>query len=160
MLFYKIYKNYQLSYLYNIVPQRNYCNTRNIDKVPLFKVKHNFLKIHFFLQLLLNERTLILIFWMKIVFTFSKQNVLQFIRPTLNSFFNCHNPKGIKLVSRMHTDLSHLHEDKFKQSFEDSLNLICRCSNDVESCLLLVFSMSPISNQKMYPPEHSYEYWE
>ena len=43
--FYKICKNNQPSYLSNIVSQRNCAfNTRNVDKVPLFKVNHNFLK--------------------------------------------------------------------------------------------------------------------
>ena len=41
--FYKIYKNNQPSYLSNIVPQRNFTsNTRNVEKVLLFKIKHNF----------------------------------------------------------------------------------------------------------------------
>ena len=40
--FYKIYKNNQPSYLSNIVPQRSSVfNTRNVDKVPLFKININ-----------------------------------------------------------------------------------------------------------------------
>ena len=47
--FYKILKNNQPSYLSNIVPQRNFAfNTRNIDKDPLFMIKHNFFKNSFF----------------------------------------------------------------------------------------------------------------
>ena len=47
--FYKIYKNNQPSYLSNIVPQQNFAfNTRNVDKVPLFMIKHNFFKNSFF----------------------------------------------------------------------------------------------------------------
>ena len=47
--FYKIYKNNQHSYLSNIVPQRSFTfNTRNIDKVPLFKLSHNIFKNSFF----------------------------------------------------------------------------------------------------------------
>ena len=60
---------------------------------------------------------------------------MQFIRSTLNNFFNCHNPKGIKLVIRLRTGLSHLDENKFKYSFHDSLNTICRCDTDAESCV-------------------------
>ena len=47
--FYKIYKNNQPSYLSNIVPRRNFAfNTRNVDKIPLFMIKHNFLNNSFF----------------------------------------------------------------------------------------------------------------
>ena len=60
---------------------------------------------------------------------------IQFLMPTLNSFFNCHLPKVIKLFTRLRTDLSHLCEHKFKCSFQDSLNSICSYSTDVESCL-------------------------
>ena len=31
-----------------------------------------------------------------------KKNILQFIRPTTSSVYNCHNPKGIKLITRFH----------------------------------------------------------
>ena len=48
--------------------------------------------------------------------------------------FNCRNPKAIKLVTRLHTDLSHLRKDKFKHSFQDSLNPICSGGTNVESC--------------------------
>ena len=50
--FYKIYKSYQPSYLSNMVSQQNFAfntiNTRNVNKVPLFKIKHNFFKNFFF----------------------------------------------------------------------------------------------------------------
>ena len=39
--------------------------------------------------------------------TFEKR-VLSFIKPSLNSTFNCHNLKGIKLPSRLRLDLSHI----------------------------------------------------
>ena len=47
LCFYKLYKNNQTSYLCNVVPQRNSAfHTRNVDKVPLFKIKHNFFNCH------------------------------------------------------------------------------------------------------------------
>ena len=44
-----------------------------------------------------------------------KENILNFIRPYPNSFFDCHNPKGIELIARLRLSLSHLREHKFKQ---------------------------------------------
>ena len=40
----------------------------------------------------------------------------------LEALFNCHNPKGVKLLTRLRLSLSHLHEHEFKQSFQDSIN--------------------------------------
>ena len=61
-----------------------------------------------------------------------KKRILKFIRPSPNSVFECHNPKGIKLLSRIRLGLSHLREHKFKHSFQDTLNPICICGKDIE----------------------------
>ena len=62
------------------------------------------------------------------------KRILSFIRPSPNSTFNCHNPKGIELLSRLRLGLSHLREHKFKHSFQDSLNPFCNCTKgEVES---------------------------
>ena len=62
-----------------------------------------------------------------------RKNILKFIRPSANSLFNCHNPKGIKFITRLRLGLSHLREHKFKHSFQDSLNPFCNCGLDIES---------------------------
>ena len=56
-----------------------------------------------------------------------KKKILSFFRPSPKSTFNCHNPKGIKLLSRLRLGLNHLREHKFKYSFQDSLNSFCSC---------------------------------
>ena len=58
---------------------------------------------------------------------------MQFIWPSPNSIFNCYNPKGVKLLTRLRLGLRHLHDRKFKHSFQDSLNPICNCGTDVET---------------------------
>ena len=47
--------------------------------------------------------------------------------------FNYHNPKGIKLLTRLRVGLNHLCEHKFKHSFQDTLNPICNCGEDIET---------------------------
>ena len=74
---------------------------------------------------------------------------MQFIRPTLNSFFNCHNPKGIILVTRLCTGPSHLREHKFKHSFQDSLNPICKCGTDIESCVHYFLHCPIFQNERL-----------
>ena len=62
-----------------------------------------------------------------------KKHILKFIRPSPNSVFECHNPKVIKLLSRITLGLSHLREHRFKHSFQDTLNPICICGKDIET---------------------------
>ena len=67
-------------------------------------------------------------------FHFFKNKILQFIKATLNSFFNCHNLRGIKLVTRLRTGLSHMLEQKFKHSFQNSLSPVWRRNTGIEFC--------------------------
>ena len=66
-------------------------------------------------------------------FNIFRKSILKFIRPSGNSVFDCHNPKGIKFITRLRLGLRHLLEAKFKHSFQDSLNPFCRCGLDIES---------------------------
>ena len=59
--------------------------------------------------------------------------MLKFIRPSPNSIFNCHHPKGVRLLTRLRLGLSHLRDHKFKHSFQDSLNPICNRGTEVET---------------------------
>ena len=65
-----------------------------------------------------------------------KGKVLKFIRPSGNSVFRCHNPKGVKLLTRLRLGLSHFWGHKFKLGFLDSLNPGCSCCQDIERQLI------------------------
>ena len=58
--------------------------------------------------------------------TFWKR-ILSFIRPSPDSTFSCHSPKGIKLLCWLRFGLSHHREHKFRHSFQDFLNPFCSC---------------------------------
>ena len=62
-----------------------------------------------------------------------KKSILKFIRLSQNRVYNWYNPKGIKLLTRLRVGLSHLREHKFKHSFQDTLNPICNCGEDIET---------------------------
>ena len=64
-------------------------------------------------------------------FSLFKSNILKFIRPSPNSVYNCHNARGICLITRLRLGLSNLREHKFKHGFQDTLNPLCSCGNDV-----------------------------
>ena len=72
-------------------------------------------------------------------FSIFKNNILKFIRPKPNSFFNCCNLKGIRLITRLRLELSHLREHKFKYNFQNCLNPLCSCGSSIElTCLFLL----------------------
>ena len=52
-----------------------------------------------------------------------KEKILNFTRPSPNSVFGIHNPKGIKI--RLRLGLSYFREHKFKHGFQDTINPLC-----------------------------------
>ena len=59
--------------------------------------------------------------------------ILQSIRPTAHSVYNCHNTKRIKFATRLWLGLNHLRGYKFNHSLEDSINPLCNCRHNIES---------------------------
>ena len=53
-----------------------------------------------------------------------KKSVLQFIRPSPSSTYDCFNNKGIKHITRLRLGLGHLLGHKFQDGYLDSLNPI------------------------------------
>ena len=60
-------------------------------------------------------------------------SLLQFVRPSPKSLFNCHGPKGIKYEIRSRLGLSCLQEHKFKHRFQDTLNSFCDYGCEIEA---------------------------
>ena len=56
-----------------------------------------------------------------------KKSILRFIRPKASSVFGIQDPEGLKLLTRLRVNLSHLKEHKFRHNFCDTLNPICNC---------------------------------
>ena len=128
MCFYKVYSP---KYLFNIIPVTvSRYNTRNTNNIPQFKVKYNFFRNSFFPSAVIQFQIDLNIRNSESLNVF-KNSLLKFIHLSGNSVFNCHNPRGVKLLTRLRLGLSHLQEHKFKHGFQDSLNPICSCGNDV-----------------------------
>ena len=62
-----------------------------------------------------------------------KESILKFIRPAPNNIFQCHNHKGIKYLTRLRVNFSHLRDHKFQHSFQDAINPLCNCSLEPET---------------------------
>ena len=147
--FYKFYKHRSPQYLFRLVPLRQSpYTTRNTKYIPLSKTKHNFFKNSFFHSALIEWNNLNHKIRSVRCYSAFKNNILKFIRPTTN-VFNCKNRRGIKPIIRLHVGLSHLHEHKFKHSFQDTLNPICNCSFDVDSAFHCILHC-PIYNDERH----------
>ena len=124
--------------------------TRQCNKIPAINVKHDFFKNSFFPATIIE--------WNKLdwkiknfesIETFKKR-ILSLIRPSPNSTFNCHNPKGIKLLSWLRLGLSHLREHQFKHSFQDSFNPCCSCGKgEVETSSHYLLHCSNYSEERL-----------
>ena len=68
-----------------------------------------------------------------------RKNIPHFIRPPPNSIYNCHNSKGVKLITRLRLGLSHLREHKFN---------LCNCGHDIESATHFLFHCPSFVNER------------
>ena len=73
---------------------------RNVDCIPLIKIKHNFFKNTFLPSAIIEWNKLDLAIRNAESLGIFKSNILKFFRPTPRSFFNCYNHKGIRLMTR------------------------------------------------------------
>ena len=133
-LFYKVLINEHPQYLLNLISVRpTLYPTRNALNIPLLNTNHNFFENSFFPSAIIE--------WNKWdpglrkaeSLSLFKKNILKFILPSPNSVYNCHNPEGLKFITRLRLGLSYLREHKFKNSFQDTINPLCSCGLDVES---------------------------
>ena len=107
--------------------------TRNSDNITPFKVRHNFFKNSFFPSVISEWNKLDLEIRNSASLEIFKKHLLNFIRPNSRNVFNINNPLGLKLLARLRIGFRHLKEHKFKHSFQDSVDPLCSCGNDIES---------------------------
>ena len=99
--FYKIYKSKCLRYLHNLLPlQTSSCITRSSINIPCFYFKHNFFQF-FPLWQLLNGTIWIYLHAIQKVWALFKKSILQFIRLSPSSTYNCFNKKEINHITRL-----------------------------------------------------------
>ena len=106
--------------------------TRNSNNITPFKVTYNFCKNSFFPSVISEWNKLDLEICNSASLEIFKNNLLNFIRPNPNSVFNINNSLEIKLLALFRIAFSHLKEHKFKHNFQDSVDPLCSCENDIE----------------------------
>ena len=56
---------------------------------------------------------------------------MSFIPPLESNVYNIFDPIGLKFLTRLHLDFSHLNEHMFRHNFQDCVNPLCSCSLEI-----------------------------
>ena len=115
-----------------------------MGNIPFINAKHKFFK-KFFPSAIIEWNNLDPS--LQGISVFKEEKILNIIGPSLNSFSDCHSPIGIKVITRLTLSLSHLRERKFKRSFQDTINPLCNCGQDIESSTHFFLHCSFIINE-------------
>ena len=133
-LFYKIVKTKSPSYLYDIIPKPHHnINTRIQHHIPQFFCRTNAFSNSFFPSSIKNWNETDYIITQSKSFTSFRNSLLKMIRPIPNSIFDACDPVGIQLLTRLRLGLSHLRHHKFRHNFNDTLDPLCPCNNELET---------------------------
>ena len=129
---YKIFTNQSPSYLFNSLPtltiSQRYPNHFNSFRCRTASFQSSFLPDS-------------IIQWNKLSpdirnsksYPIFRNALFKLIKPLENSIYNIHDSLGIKLLTRLRLDFSHLREHKFRHNFRDTLNPMCECSLEPEN---------------------------
>ena len=108
-------------------------SSRNENNILLVRVNNNYFMNTFFPSTITEWNKLDLSIRNSASLNVFKGRLLQFVRPLENSVFTCHNPIGIKYLTRLRLGFSHFHYHKFKHGFLDAVDPLCSCSTAIEN---------------------------
>ena len=146
--FYKVDISHYPKYILNIIPVTvNRYNTRNTNNIPQFKVKDIIFRNSFFPSAITEWDKLDLNIRNSESLNIFKKSLLKFKRPSGSSVFNCHNLRGVKLLTKLRLGLSHLREHNFKHGFL----YLPRDDTHMASMNIVQFSRPPTSFVHLHP---------
>ena len=77
-----------------------------------------------------------------------KKQIFKLIRPNQNNNFKIYNSLGIKLLQRLRVGLSYLKEPKFKNDFQNFMDPLRSCGNNIESTIYLFLHCTNLTFQR------------
>ena len=75
--------------------------------------------------------------------------ISMFKKPSQAYVYNVNDYVGLKLLTRLRLNLSHLYEHKFRHNFQDTVNPLCSCSLESESTTHFLLPCPFYSNQRI-----------
>ena len=154
-VFYKAIKEKPPAYLFQLIPENNTTYaTGSVQKsqITFFKTKANFFKNSFFPAIILEWNKRDVNIRNSAYCNVFKRVILKFIRPEPNQVFDLDNSEGLKFLTRIRLGLSRLVDHKFRHNFQDCVNSVCSCSQEIESSthFLLHFSNYHCARQTLF----------
>ena len=61
------------------------------------------------------------------------KKLIKYEKKKESSIFSIYNPLGVKLLTRLRLQFSHLNELKFRHGFGNTVNAICACHSEIET---------------------------
>ena len=62
-----------------------------------------------------------------------KNTLMKDIKSNERSLFSIHDPQGVKLLSRLRLNFSHLNKHKFRNNLQECVSAMCGCGLEIES---------------------------
>ena len=109
--------------------------TRSVQKnqIPFLKTKTNFFKSSFFPAVIQEWNKLDVNICNLAFCNVFKRVILKFTRPEPNQVFNVDSSEGLKFLTRIRLGLSHLADHKFRHNFQDCVNPVYSCGQEIET---------------------------
>ena len=89
----------------------------------------------------------------KSIYKFKKSVITEKLE---NALYNVHDPIGVKLLSRLRLQFTHLNEHKFRHGFNDMASPMCPCGTDVETTGHFLLRCHCFSTQRYELFDHLY----
>ena len=135
-LFYKLIKEQSAAYLFQLIPEnKTLYTTSNVQKsqIPFSKRKTNFFKNSFFVSVILEWNKLDVNIRNSASCNVLKRVILTFITAKSNHVFNVDSSEGLKFLTRIRLESSHLADHKFRHNFQDCVYPVCSCGQGIET---------------------------
>ena len=133
-IFYRILNSMSLKYISDIIPRTiSWRHSSRNANILLVIVNSNYFMSTFFPSKITEWNKVDLSSCNSTSLYIFKRRLSQFVKPLENSFFTCHNPIGIKYLTRLRLEFSQLCYRKFKHGFLDAVDLLCSCITRIEN---------------------------
>ena len=121
VMFYKIYKTKSPQYLFKLIPEKTHAYpTRNVDNIPLFKIRHIFFKNFSLPSTIIESNNLDPTLWDSKIFVVFKNSMLILLDfPQVMFLIVIIITVLDGIITRLRVGMGHLRERKFKQKFQD-----------------------------------------
>ena len=85
-----------------------------------------------------------------------KSMLKNFLSLNQRSLFSIHDPVGVKLLTRLRLQFSHLNEHKFRHNFKDSVSPMCDCGAEIETTSHFFLRCQFFANERQKLLDHAY----